>query len=86
MINDDNYNDDEVQSDEFLDFDQPYHETASDWFRRSARRRARRLAGVSSCSSSDESIEEGFDGEMNVPDNVTSSNAALKPIIKWQRQ
>ena len=87
MINDDNYNDDEVQSDEFSDFDQPYHETASDWFRRSARRRARRLAGVSSCSSSDESIEEGFDdGEMNVPDNVTNSNAALKPIIKWQRQ
>lgn len=88
MINDDifNYNDDEVQSDEFSDFDQPYHETASDWFRRSARRRARRLAGVSSCSSSDESIEEGFDGEMNVPDNVTNSNAALKPMIKWQRQ
>ena len=88
MINDDNnYNDDEVQSDDFSDFDQPYHETASDWFRRSARRRARRLAGVSSCSSSDESIEEGFDGEMNAPtSNNTSNNAALKPIIKWQKQ
>eukprot|EP00986_Skeletonema_menzelii_P015417 scaffold11724_cov148-Skeletonema_menzelii.AAC.2 len=88
MINANNYNDDEVQSDDFSDFDQPYHETASDWFRRSARRRARRLAGVSSCSSSDESVDEGFDGEMNAPSNSnnTSSNAALKPIIKWQRQ
>mmetsp|Transcript_6624 Transcript_6624/g.10106 ORF Transcript_6624/g.10106 Transcript_6624/m.10106 type:complete len:470 (+) Transcript_6624:59-1468(+) len=84
MIHDSNYNDDEVHSDDFSDFDQPYHETASDWFRRSARRRARRLAGVSSCSSSDESIEEGYgDGEMTTPSN---NNAAFKPIIKWQRQ
>ena len=84
MIHDNNYNDDEVESDDFSDFDQPYHETASDWFRRSARRKARRLAGVSSCSSSDESIEEGYgDGEMTTSSN---NNAAFKPIIKWQRQ
>lgn len=89
--NDNSYNDGEVQSDDFSDFDEPYHETASDWFRRSARRRARRLAGVSSCSSSssssDESIEEGGGGEMTSSNNNTNNNNAMyKPITKWQRQ
>jgi len=85
-----NYKDDDVQSDDFSDFDEPYHETASDWLRRSARRRARRLAGVSSCSSSssssDESIGEGGGDEIMTTNNFTTDNAAFKPMMKWLRQ
>ena len=81
----DNYIADEVQSDDFSDFDEPYHETASEWMRRSARRRARRLAGISSCSSSssDESIDDG--GDMTCSSDA-GRNKALKPIRKWLRQ
>ena len=83
-----NNDDDEVQSDEFSDFDEPYHESASNWLRRSARRRARRLAGLSSCSSSsssDESIdEEGSNNNTN--NNNNNATIIYKPIMKWQRQ
>lgn len=48
-----NGNNDEIES-YISDFDQPYYETACDWYVRATTRRAHCLAGVSSSSSSDE--------------------------------
>ena len=57
----DNMNIDEIESDFSSDYDQPYHESASNWYNRHARRRARLLAGISSSSSSSGSSSESSD-------------------------
>ena len=58
--NDHGIKDDNIKSDSSTDFDNPYHETALDWYIRHTRRRDRQLAGMSSSDrSSDSSSDEG---------------------------
>ncbi len=73
-----NNNDDEddiVESDSnSSDYDQPYHETALDWYNRHVRQRSRRQAGISSSSSSEcgsisSSDSEDDDDFFDVNDN-----------------
>jgi len=67
--------DDIVESDSnSSDYDQPYHETALDWYNRHVRQRSRRRAGISSCSSSEcgsisSSDSEDDDDFFDVNDN-----------------
>ena len=62
-----NNNDDEddiVESDlNSSDYDQPYHETALDWYNRHVRQRSRRQAGISSSSSSEYGSISSSDSE-----------------------
>lgn len=89
-----------VSSSSSYHYDDPYHETAAEWFQRHSRRRARRLCGMSSSDSddSDETITDesgvSHDGEEDTTGVQThyqglrksSEKAALAPLMKnWLR-
>jgi len=85
-----------IESGSSSDYDQPYHETAYTWYNRHARRRARRLAGISSSSSSSSSSDcSSAESEDDCEGNNNNSNgrqrkemekavrSANKPLAKW---
>ena len=56
------------------DYDNPYHETASTWYNRSAKRRARRQAGISSSSSSEEGSDSCLESDNEDSNNLVTKN------------